>query len=164
MKTLIITFTLFLLAFSATLMAQQDNHIGTWELRRYVMEGRAGQEMQVHRLILTQDGRYLNSATIGGAIPINYRLERDENNIGSYSFMIESPDDHKFGRGAGLRVDKRGLTMTYFDGRVLTYTRISENAEEKLLAAVPDKKITIEAAENNKQNKAEMATPRKPSD
>lgn len=155
MNSILHVLTLLILAWPSMSLAQQPSHIGTWELRKVEMTKREGQQYPVHRLILTADGRYLNSATIGGPRSIRYQLKKDEGNIGWYSFLIETPDDQKFGRGAGLRVDKRGLIMTYFDGRVLTYTRLSDGADEALLAKVPDKKITI--IPNN--DPAEQAAP-----
>jgi len=114
---------------------------------------REGKEYPVHRLILTEDGQYLNSATPGGPISINYRLEEDVDSDGWYSFLIESPDDQKFGRAAGLRLCKAHLVMTYFDGRVVTYTKISEVADKALLVSPKGKNITIQP----NKTKAEQA-------
>ena len=163
MKLFQLITVIMLFSWQSAISEEFSAHIGTWELHKIERTNRAGQEYPAHRLVLTEDGRYLNSATKGGPIAVNYKLQKDDDNHGWYSFLIETPDDHQFGRAAGLRVDKRGLVMEYFDGRILTYTRISQTADLQLLVSPKGESITIQA-NKKKHNKAEMATPRKPSD
>jgi len=123
-------------------------HIGTWELRRFQHDQRVGQEYPIHRITLSDDGVYMSSATPKGPIPTKYKTEKNTGNHGQIFFLIEDPDTGKYARVAIVRVDKRGLTMTYDrDGRVLTYTGFSPKADRSLLDSVPKKTITIEPKE-----------------
>jgi len=86
----------------------------------------------------------MSSATPKGPIPRKYKTEKDTENHGQSFFLIEDLDTGKYAKVAIVRVDKRGLTMTYdFDGRVLTYTAFSPKADRSLLDSVPKKTITI---------------------
>ncbi len=132
--------------------------VGTWELVTMEMTKREGKEHPVHRMILTKDGKYLNSATRGGPMPVNYRLQPDDDSPGWFDFLLQVPGEEEFGRGGGLRIESGKLMMSYFDGRVLTYTKISEIADKELLVSPEGKTITIQP---NKP-KAEQAGARQP--
>ena len=148
-----------LIALPSILRAEDGSpEVGTWELVTMEMTKREGQEHAVHRLILTIDGKYLNSATRGGPMPVNYRLEADDDSPGWFDFLLQVPGEEEFGRGGGLRLEDGKLLMTYFDGRVLTYARISEIADKELLVSPEGKSITIQP---NKP-KAEQAGTRQP--
>ena len=140
------TFIAILLVSLPSLLRAENEaqQVGTWELASLEMTKREGQDYPVHRLILTADGRYLNSATRGGPIAVNYRLKRADDSPGWFDFLLQVPGEKEFGRGGGLRLESGKLVMSYRDGRVLTYTKISEVADEALLVNPEGKNITIQ--------------------
>lgn len=142
MRSIILLLTLL---FPLVSHASDVPHVGTWELHRFRHDQRANQKYPIHRISLSGDGIYLNSATPNGPIPTKYKTEKDADNHGQSFFLIQDPDTGKFVSVAVVRVDKRGLTMTYNrDGRILTYIRLSDQADPSLLDSVPEKAITIE--------------------
>jgi hypothetical protein len=136
--------------FLAGILPAEDGspEVGTWELVSMEMTKREGQEYPVHRLILTADGRYLNSATRGGPIAVNYRVKKADDSPGWFDFLLQVPSEKEFGRGAGLRLESGKLVMSYRDGRVVTYSRVSEVADEALLVSPEGKNITIQPNKN----------------
>jgi hypothetical protein len=118
--------------------------VGTWELVSMEMTKREGQEYPVHRLILSADGRYLNSATRGGPIAVNYRLKKADDSPDWFDFLLQVPGEKEFGRAGGLRLESGKLMMSYRDGRILSYTKISDVADEALLVNPEGKNITVQ--------------------
>ena len=133
--------------------ADGSPEVGTWELVRMEMTKREGQEYPVHRLILSADGRFLSSAAHGGPIPVvNYRLKKAGDSPEWFDFLLQIPGEKEFGRGAGLRIEGGKLVMSYRDVRVLTYTKISEVANEELLVSPEGKNITVQPNKNKAES------------
>lgn len=125
--------------------SENDTHVGTWELRQYVSGKLAGNERAIHRLTLSEDGFYRNSATPNGPISVPYRTEKDPAQQGYSFFLIRPPGSDVYARIAVITVDKRGLIMKYDRlGRTLIYYRVSDEVDEKLLKTVPKKTVVIQ--------------------